>query len=48
MKANIHLVDEVNAIKRKGIIMNWIKIIHLKNEEEVAINIMNMSFEEGN
>lgn len=25
--------------------MNWIKIIHLKNEEEVAINITNMSFE---
>lgn len=26
--------------------MNWIKIIHLKNSEEVAINITNMSFEE--
>lgn len=26
--------------------MNWIKIIHLKNGEEVAINITNMSFEE--
>ncbi len=26
--------------------MNWIKIIHLKNEEEVAINITNMSYEE--
>ena len=26
--------------------MNWIKIIHLKNEDEVAINITNMSFEE--
>ena len=26
--------------------MNWIKIIHLKNEEEVAINIKNMSYEE--
>lgn len=26
--------------------MNWVKIIHLKNEEVVAINITNMSFEE--
>lgn len=26
--------------------MNWIKIIHLKNEEEFAINITNKSFEE--
>ena len=26
--------------------MNWIKIIHLKNEEEVAINVTNRSFEE--
>ena len=26
--------------------MNWIKIFHLKNEEEVAINITNKSFKE--
>lgn len=26
--------------------MNWIKIIHLKNGEEVAINIKNKSFKE--
>ena len=26
--------------------MNWIKIIHFKNGEEVAINIKNMNFEE--
>lgn len=26
--------------------MNWIKIIHLKNGDEVAINITNKSFEE--
>lgn len=26
--------------------MKWIKIIHLKNGEEVAINITNKSFEE--
>lgn len=26
--------------------MNWVKIIHLKNEEEFAINITNKSFEE--
>ena len=26
--------------------MKWINIIHLKNEEEVAINITNMNFEE--
>lgn len=26
--------------------MNWIKIIHLKNEEVFAINIPNKSFEE--
>ena len=26
--------------------MNWIKIIHLKNNEEVAINITNKSFKE--
>lgn len=26
--------------------MNWIKIIHLKNEEEVAINIKNKNFKE--
>ena len=26
--------------------MNWIKVIHLKNEEVIAINITNMSFNE--
>lgn len=26
--------------------MNWVKIMHLKNEEEFAINITNKSFEE--
>ena len=26
--------------------MNWIKIIHLKNEEEVAINVKNKNFKE--
>lgn len=26
--------------------MNWIKIIHLKNEEEVAINVTNKCFKE--
>ena len=26
--------------------MNWVKIFHLKNEEEVAINITNKSFKE--
>lgn len=26
--------------------MNWVKIFHLKNEEEVAINVINKSFKE--
>ena len=26
--------------------MNWIKVIHLKNGDEVAINLTNMSYKE--